>query len=214
MQWILRRPLVAFRYGVRVIIACVSWSCFCSSSFGSSANDIRLQPPPAYVVYPNGPSFDELVKLWGTDVPQDELSWQVWLRGLELAALNSLETTSSGGGGSAMAMLPPSTGGVWSIQWGFAAGIPVRGDYDGDGYDDLAVWNSAYDYEWYIHSVISNSTIAWAVQHGMSGGIPVSGDYNGDGKYDLARINHYLTNGSNPDSYGYWAVSNAFRGSP
>ena len=61
-------------------------------------------------------------------------------------------------------------------------GYPVRGDYDGDGRDDLAVFR---DGVWYIQTTNSEA-IAWNLSFGFVGGMPVCGDYNGDGTSDLA----------------------------
>jgi len=43
----------------------------------------------------------------------------------------------------------PSTGGAVTRQWGLAGDVPVPGDYDGDGRQDLAVWRPSSG-EWFV----------------------------------------------------------------
>jgi predicted O-methyltransferase YrrM len=61
---------------------------------------------------------------------------------------------------------------------GSPADIPVRGDFDGDGRADAAVWvrNCAV---WLVRDRVP-------VLFGAPGDIPVPGDYDGDGKTDIA----------------------------
>jgi hypothetical protein len=82
--------------------------------------------------------------------------------------------------------LQPLSGGVWTVNYGFSTGVPVRGDYNGDGFDDLVLWNTSANYDWFIRDTITGNNLAWYLQHGMLNGKAVSGDYNGDGESDLA----------------------------
>ena len=73
---------------------------------------------------------------------------------------------------------------VGNYQWGWNNVEAVPGDYDGDGTNDLAIFNQS-DGRWYIRKV-NGDIIAWEVYWGWPGVRPVSGDYDGDGKSDLA----------------------------
>ncbi|MEO6589288.1 MAG: FG-GAP-like repeat-containing protein [Pyrinomonadaceae bacterium] len=59
--------------------------------------------------------------------------------------------------------------------------IPVAADYDGDEYEDVAVFR---DGNWYYLS--SNDFRVWHFQFGLPGDIPVPADYDGDGRTDYA----------------------------
>ena len=61
--------------------------------------------------------------------------------------------------------------------------VPVRGDFDGDGRDDLAFFSPA-DGRWSI--VDSITEVQRFVGWGAPGDIPVPGDYDGDGRTDVA----------------------------
>jgi hypothetical protein len=73
---------------------------------------------------------------------------------------------------------------AWYNQWGYHGTSAVSGDYNGDGRDDLAVYDNTNG-RWYIKDV-NGTSILWDSQWGFLGAKPVSGDYNGDGKSDLA----------------------------
>jgi hypothetical protein len=78
---------------------------------------------------------------------------------------------------------------LWHKAWGSYGSIPVSGDYNRDGIDDLAVWNKN-DGKWYIVKLNNDGTLGNAIAYGVKWGdssmTPVPGDYDGDGKYDLA----------------------------
>jgi hypothetical protein len=77
-----------------------------------------------------------------------------------------------------------TTGQQATFRWGGRPGdILVPGDYDGDGMDEIAVWQRT-NKTWYWRDApdgpISQATF------GSDNGIPVPADYNHDGRLDLA----------------------------
>lgn len=72
-----------------------------------------------------------------------------------------------------------------TIHWGQAGDIPVPGDYDGDGVDELAVWRPS-DGMWHVYNISAKTS--WSVQLGAGGDIPVPGYYydNGDDRLQMA----------------------------
>jgi uncharacterized delta-60 repeat protein len=66
------------------------------------------------------------------------------------------------------------------VQFGAAGDKPAAGDYDGDGFADVAVYRNGF---WYITQSSDNSFRA--VQFGESSDKPVPDDYDGDGKTDI-----------------------------
>ena len=76
-------------------------------------------------------------------------------------------------------------------------GIPVPGDYDGDGKQDAAVYHQIGGI-WLIRQS-SNNTLR-TVQFGLNSDKPVPADYDGDGKTDIAVFRSgtwYILNSSN-----------------
>jgi uncharacterized delta-60 repeat protein len=59
--------------------------------------------------------------------------------------------------------------------------IPVSADYDGDEYEDVAVFRDGY---WSYLS--SNDSGVWNFRFGLAGDKPVIGDFDGDGRTDYA----------------------------
>ena len=63
---------------------------------------------------------------------------------------------------------------IWAEPWGWTGAVPVPGDYDGDGYADLAVFDTITGY-WYVWSEVKGGTLAWAVNWGWPGANPPGG---------------------------------------
>ena len=74
---------------------------------------------------------------------------------------------------------------VTSRTWGFRGGIPVQGDYDGDGKTDVAVYNPSNGDWWILNSATGNTT---TVRCGIEEDLPVPGDYDGDRKTDVFSV--------------------------
>jgi hypothetical protein len=77
-----------------------------------------------------------------------------------------------------------------AIQWGTYPDIPVLGDYNGDGIDDLTMYDR-YTGNWNIwffdphfqeSFIINRMQINW----GWHDAVPVAADYDGDGQTDIA----------------------------
>ena len=101
---------------------------------------------------------------------------------------------------SKMGIFRPATG-IWSLDsngnsardvsdkslsWGLPGDVPVIGDWNGDGRDDIGIFRPTAG----IWSLDSNGNFAWEVSDkSLSWGLPhdepVIGDWNGDGKDDL-----------------------------
>jgi lysophospholipase L1-like esterase len=76
-----------------------------------------------------------------------------------------------------------SSGGNWTVPFGWSATIPVPADYDGDGLLDFAVYHPKTG-NWYI--LQSATGQALVENFGWSSTVPIPGDYDGDGLADLA----------------------------
>ena len=70
------------------------------------------------------------------------------------------------------------------LRFGVTGDKPVRGDFDGNGRYDVAVYRPS-NHNWYIMSS-SESQGFFAVEWGADGDIPVPADYDGDGTTDIA----------------------------
>jgi hypothetical protein len=88
-------------------------------------------------------------------------------------------------------------------QWGTAGDVPLRGDFDGDGKNDIAVWRPSTG-QWFIIPS-SNAGTSIVQSWGTPGDIPVPGDYDGDGTTDLAVFR---------PSNGTWYIIPSSTGSP
>jgi len=90
------------------------------------------------------------------------------------------------------------SGNVTYIPWGTTGDKPVRGDFDGDGKQDAAVFRSGV---WYILQSSNNQLRAdyW----GLATDKFVSGDFDGDAKTDLAVVRG-----------GVWYIKQSSTGAP
>lgn len=78
--------------------------------------------------------------------------------------------------------------------WGDDGGVPVVGDFDGDGATDVATYSPA-SREWFVllsrggfnraKAGLKIAGYGGKFRFGASGAIPVPGDYNGDGRDEL-----------------------------
>ena len=76
------------------------------------------------------------------------------------------------------------TGQKVSFKWGGRPGdVLVPGDYDGDGYDEVAVWQRSNQTWYWRHA--ANEAVSQAT-FGSATGVPIPWDYNHDGRLDLA----------------------------
>jgi hypothetical protein len=70
------------------------------------------------------------------------------------------------------------------MAWGGREGdILLPGDYDGDGYDEVGIWQPHIN-TWWIRNMPSGPNLRFTF--GTSSGIPLPADYDDDGKIDLA----------------------------
>ena len=64
--------------------------------------------------------------------------------------------------------------------------IPIVGDWDGNGYDDIGVFNPSNNtFYLYLLNNTSTATFYKSVALGSTGDYPIAGDWNGDGKVDI-----------------------------
>ena len=114
-----------------------------------------------------------------------------------IADLAVYRNATTAGGQSFFFYRPSSQPGVdfRSIAWGTFGDKAVRGDFDGDGKLDAAVFRPS-NTTWYILQSSNNQFVQQ--QLGVASDIPVPADYDGDGKTDIAVFR---------PSTGYWFTS-------
>ncbi len=116
-----------------------------------------------------------------------------------IADLAVYRNAASAGGQSYFFYRPSSEPGAdfRAIAWGTRGDAPVRGDFDGDGKLDAAVFRAA-NATWYILQSSNNQVTEQAF--GIGTDVPVPADYDGDGKTNLAVYRR---------SNGYWYIARA-----
>jgi len=96
-----------------------------------------------------------------------------------------------------------STGGVDAIRWGVSTDFAVPGDYDGDGFFDVAVQRpGAGPNDQAFYFVLTHTGNVIFLPWGVSRDYAVPGDYDGDGKTDFAVVR----DGGTPDSNLTWFI--------
>ena len=78
----------------------------------------------------------------------------------------------------------PTASPAGQYLFGMSGGIPVTGDFNGDGVDEIGVF---IDGEWFLDlngNGIWDDGDLWA-KLGSEGDLPVTGDWDGDGKTDI-----------------------------
>lgn len=118
--------------------------------------------------------------------------------------------SGTGTGGQSFFYYRPSTSPGTSfriIPWGITGDQPIRGDFDGDGKADAAIFRPS-NTVWY--GLRSSNGQLFAQNWGLASDRPVPADYDGDAKTDLAVFRPsnnvwYILNSSNgAASYNQW----------
>jgi len=97
-----------------------------------------------------------------------------------------------------------TSGAVVTTQWGLSGDVPLTGDWDGDGKQDLAVWRPSNGVFYIIPS--STPTAPIQTQFGLPGDIPLPANYDlntagktGYGIFRPSESNMYFELPSNPN---------------
>ena len=135
-------------------------------AYRSTTGEWFVYPGPAR----EGPSMphDQLpLPLVGRFVRGSAGDWGVWSRRTGTFTLRALDGEAGP-----------------TVAWGESVGgVLVPGDYDGDGYDEIAVWRRP-DSTWYVQEVPGGAV--WRSRFGSATAVPLPADYDHDGRLDLA----------------------------
>ena len=161
---------ISFSDGAAAQPSTTQWVAGDFRPYNTGANDPFVAPAPAGPYTNAAPAAaDTFTSVFGTNGSTMNGDWKLW-------------TVDDAGGDSG------SITGGWSITFeaddytcSLTPGSP-RGDFDGDGKTDLAVFQPL-EGNWYIQRSTAGFT---ALNWGLSGDKLVPGDYDGDGKADTA----------------------------
>lgn len=102
------------------------------------------------------------------------------------------------------------------VHWGLAGDVPLQGDFDRDGLEDLVIYRPSTGYWW---TCLSGSGYDCnqrsGVPYGLPGDLPVVGDFDGDGKSDRAVFRAFYAVGSGAATIrieGQWYIQRSSGG--
>ncbi|WP_222853517.1 FG-GAP-like repeat-containing protein [Fodinicola acaciae] len=103
-------------------------------------------------------------------------------------------------------------GGKWQDQFAFNGDLPLVGDFNGDGKDDVVSFTRGTDADVFVSlsdgSKFDASAVKWHDFFAYGTEIPAVGDFNGDGKDDIVTF----TRGSSADVYVALSDGTKFNG--
>ena len=104
------------------------------------------------------------------------------------------------------------TGVKWHDNFCLGSEIPLVGDFNGDGKDDIATFTRGTAADVYVAlstgTSFSGTGVKWHDNFCVGSELPLTGDFNGDGKDDVATF----TRGTNADVYVALSTGSAFSG--
>jgi subtilisin family serine protease len=134
-----------------------------------------------------GAGEDALVRIFTVSQAGQRLSGEAgWAPDFDGDGRADLYTVEVTGTSAPSWQISFSSGGTQSAAFGTADSLPLSGDFNGDGRDDVAVFESG---EWSISTDYGNSAAYY--HFGDENSIPVPADYDGDGVTDLGVYQRY-----------------------